>query len=90
MNARTDPMARLRAAWAHDWTSDATLNPLFQALPGTGFIVTGAQPVKDSALASAGAELRFVNGWSLGARFDGEFANRARTYTGTGTLRYTW
>ena len=25
------------------------------------------------ALASAGAELRFANGWSLAAKFDGEF-----------------
>jgi outer membrane autotransporter protein len=79
-----------RAAWAHDWVSDPTLTPVFQALPGASFIVNGATPVKDSALASAGAELRFLNGWSLGARFDGEFADRARTYAGTGTLRYTW
>jgi hypothetical protein len=40
------------------------------------------------ALASAGAELRFANGWSLAAKFDGEFAGHAQTYAGTGTLRY--
>ena len=79
-----------RAAWAHDWVTTPILNPLFQTLPGTFFAVTGATPVPNSALASAGGELRFLNGWALAARFDGEFADRAQTYAGTGTLRYTW
>jgi T5SS/PEP-CTERM-associated repeat protein/autotransporter-associated beta strand protein len=79
-----------RAAWAHDWVSNPTLMPVFQALPGANFIVNGAAPVPNSALLSAGGELRFLNGWALGARFDGEFANRAQTYAGTGTLRYVW
>ena len=30
------------------------------------------------------------NGWSFGAKFDGEFASGSRTYAGTGTARYTW
>jgi outer membrane autotransporter protein len=79
-----------RAAWAHDWVTTPILNPFFQTLPSTFFAVTGATPVPNSALASAGAELRFLNGWALAARFDGEFADRAQTYAGTGTLRYTW
>jgi uncharacterized protein with beta-barrel porin domain len=70
--------------------TDPTLMPVFQALPGASFIVNGATPVPNSALLSAGGELRFLNGWAVGARFDGEFANRAQTYAGTGTLRYTW
>jgi hypothetical protein len=41
------------------------------------------------ALASAGAELRFANGWSLAAKFDGVFAGHAQTHAGTGTLRYS-
>ena len=81
---------RARAAWAHDWISDPNLLPMFEALPGASFIVNGAAPVKNSALASAGAELRLINGVSLLAKFDGEFANRAQTYAGTGTVRYTW
>jgi uncharacterized protein with beta-barrel porin domain len=79
-----------RAAWAHDWVTNPSLMPVFQALPGASFIVNGATPVPNSALASAGAELRFLNGWAVAARFDGEFANRAQTYAGTGTLRYVW
>ena len=79
-----------RAAWAHDWVSDPTSTPVFQAAPGASFIVRSATPVPNSALISAGSELRFLNGWALAARFDGEFADRAQTYAGTGTLRYTW
>ena len=81
---------RARLAWAHDWISDPNLMPTFEALPGASFIVNGATPVKNSALASAGAELRLINGVSLLAKFDGEFANRAQTYAGTGTMRYVW
>ncbi|WFU26482.1 autotransporter domain-containing protein [Bradyrhizobium sp. CB1717] len=81
---------RGRAAWAHDWVSDPTLVAAFQALPGASFIVNGATPAKDAALASAGAELKFSNGVALSARFDGEFAARSTTYSGTASLRYAW
>jgi outer membrane autotransporter protein len=81
---------RGRLAWAHDWVSDATLTPVFQSLPGASFIVNGALPVKDAALASAGAELRLINGVTLLAKFDGEFASHSSTYGGTGTFRYRW
>ena len=81
---------RGRVAWAHDWISDPTLTPLFQVLPGSTFIVNGAFPAKDSALASAGGELRLANGVTLLAKFDGEFASHSSTYAGTGTIRYTW
>jgi outer membrane autotransporter protein len=81
---------RGRVAWAHDWVSDPTLAASFQALPGASFIVNGATPAKDSALTSAGAELRWRSGWSLAAKFDGEFASRSQTYAGTGAVRYSW
>jgi outer membrane autotransporter protein len=81
---------RGRVAWAHDWVSDPTLLPVFQTLPGASFIVNGALPVKDSALVSAGGELRIANGVALLAKFDGEFAGRSNTYAGTGTIRYRW
>ncbi|MBH5399990.1 autotransporter domain-containing protein [Bradyrhizobium sp. CNPSo 4010] len=81
---------RARAAWAHDWVSDPTLVAAFQALPGASFIVNGATPAKDAAVASAGAELKFSNGVALSAKFDGEFAARSTTYSGTASLRYAW
>jgi uncharacterized protein with beta-barrel porin domain len=70
--------------------SDPSLVPVFQTLPGAGFIVNGATPAKNSALTSAGAELRLANGVVLLGKFDGEFASHSSTYAGTGTIRYTW
>jgi outer membrane autotransporter protein len=51
---------RARLAWSHDWVSDPTLAPVFQALPGASFLVTGAAPATNSALVSTGTELRFA------------------------------
>jgi uncharacterized protein with beta-barrel porin domain len=89
-----DPTAALtlrgRVAWAHDWISDPTLAAVFQTLPGAGFVVSGATPAKNSALTSAGAELRLANGVTLLGKFDGEFASHASTYAGTGTLHHAW
>jgi outer membrane autotransporter protein len=62
---------RARLAWAHDWVSDPTLAALFQTLPGASFAVNGATPAKNSALTSAGAELRLANGVALIGKFDG-------------------
>jgi len=89
-----DPTAaltlRARLAWAHDAISDPTLASVFQTLPGSNFIVDGATPAKNSALTSAGAELRLANGVTLLAKFDGEFASHSSTYAGTGAIRYRW
>ena len=70
--------------------SDPILAAAFQTLPGASFIVNGATPAQNSALASAGAELRLANGVSLLGKFDGEFASHSTTYGGTGTIRYRW
>jgi uncharacterized protein with beta-barrel porin domain len=81
---------RGRLAWAHDWMSDPSRAAVFQALPGASFIVNGAVPAKDSALASTGAELRLARGVALSGKFDGELARGSQTYAGRGTLRVSW
>jgi uncharacterized protein with beta-barrel porin domain len=81
---------RARAAWAHDWVSNPSLEAVFQALPGASFIVNGATPPRNSALTSASVELHPDKNWSLTAKFDAELANGSQTYAGTGTLRYMW
>jgi outer membrane autotransporter protein len=81
---------RGRLAWAHDWISNPSLGAVFQALPGSSFTVNGATPPQNSALTTAAAELHMTANWSLIAKFDGEFAPTAQTYSGTGTLRYSW
>ena len=81
---------RARLAWAHDWVSNPSLGAVFQSLPGGSFTVNGAPMPANSTLASAVAELFLASNWTLLAKFDGEFANGAQTYAGSGTLRYTW
>ena len=81
---------RGRLAWAHDWVGNPSLGAVFESLPGASFVVSGASIPKNSALTSAGAELKINANWSLAAKFDGEFASGSQTYAGTGTLRYTW
>ncbi|MEZ5889623.1 MAG: autotransporter outer membrane beta-barrel domain-containing protein [Xanthobacteraceae bacterium] len=81
---------RARVAWAHDSVTSPTLTAGFQSLPGANFLVTGAAPLKNAALVSAGSEMRLANGLSLLGKFDGEFAGRVQTYAGTGTLRLAW
>jgi uncharacterized protein with beta-barrel porin domain len=81
---------RARLALAHDWVSDPTMAATFEMLPGASFMVSGATPAKDSALASAGAELHLMNGVSLLGKLDGQLAGHASTYAGSGVIRYVW
>ncbi len=81
---------RGRLAWAHDEVTGARIGAVFQALPGSAFTVLGAEAPSNLALVTAGAELRLRNGVSVGAKFEGEFASRSRTYGGAGTVRYAW
>ena len=79
-----------RAAWVHDFGDSTRGSAIFQALPGSNFIVNGATPVADGGLATAGADFRLANGWSVLAKFDGEFSNTTSIYSGSGTIRKTW
>ena len=62
----------------------------FQTLPGASFVVNGAAPGRDSALLTAAAEMKWLNGVSLAATFDGAFSNVTRSYAGKGVARYNW
>jgi uncharacterized protein with beta-barrel porin domain len=81
---------RGRAAWAHDFNPDRTVAATFQALPGASFVVNGAAQAPDSALVTASAEMKWLNGWTAAATFEGEFSTVTRSYAGKGTVRYTW
>ena len=81
---------RGRAAWAHDFNPDRAAAATFQTLPGASFVVNGAAQAKDAALATASAEMKWRNGFSLGATFEGEFSNVTRSYGGKGIVRYVW
>jgi uncharacterized protein with beta-barrel porin domain len=81
---------RGRAAWAHDFNPDRSIAATFQTLPGASFVVNGAAPARDTALTTASAELKWMNGWSAAATFEGEFSNVTRSYAGKGVARYAW
>jgi fibronectin-binding autotransporter adhesin len=81
---------RGRAAWAHDYNSDRAVTAVFQTLPGASFVVNGARGNPDGALVSAGAEMKWINGFSLAATFEGEFSGNVTSYAGKGVARYTW
>ncbi len=81
---------RGRAAWAHDFNPDRAIAATFQALPGASFVVNGAAQASDSALTTASVEVKWLNGWSAAATFEGEFSDVTRSYAGKGVVRYTW
>jgi autotransporter-associated beta strand protein len=81
---------KARTAWVHDWNTDRSATAIFQTLPGATFTVNGAQPAANAALVSSSAEMKWHNGWSLAANIDGEFSRTTASYTGTGSVKYTW
>jgi uncharacterized protein with beta-barrel porin domain len=81
---------RGRFAWAHDFNPDRSIAATFQALPGASFVVNGAAQAAESALTTASAEMKWLNGWSTAATFEGEFSNVTRSYAGKGVVRYAW
>jgi uncharacterized protein with beta-barrel porin domain len=90
--ALTDSVLTLRgrAAWAHDYDPDRSVGATFQALPGASFVVNGAVQAHDAALTTASAEIKWLNGFSVAATFEGEFSDVTRSYAGKGVVRYAW
>jgi uncharacterized protein with beta-barrel porin domain/uncharacterized membrane protein len=81
---------RGRAAWAHDFNPDRNIAATFQTLPGASFVVNGAAQASDAALVTGSAEMKWLNGFSLAATFEGEFSGVTRSYAGKGVARYAW
>ncbi|WP_275199518.1 autotransporter domain-containing protein [Bradyrhizobium sp. CSA207] len=81
---------RGRAAWAHDFNPDRSVNAVFQTLPGSAFVVNGAAQARDSALTTASVQMNWMNGWSAALTFEGELSEVTRSYAGKGLVRYTW
>jgi uncharacterized protein with beta-barrel porin domain len=81
---------RGRLAWAHDFDPDRSIGATFQTLPGASFVVNGAAQASDSALTTASVEMKWLNGWSAAATFEGEFSSVTSSYAGKGVARYAW
>jgi uncharacterized protein with beta-barrel porin domain len=59
-------------------------------VPRASFVVNGGAQARDSALTTASAELKWRNGWSLAATFEGAFSDVITSWAGKGVVRYTW
>jgi outer membrane autotransporter protein len=81
---------RSRFAWAHNFNTDRNIAATFQTLPGASFVVNGAALAHDAALTTASAEMKWLNGFSVAATFEGEFSDVTRSYAGKGVVRYVW
>jgi outer membrane autotransporter protein len=79
-----------RAAWAHDFGNTPQASAIFQALPGSNFVVNGAVPARDGVLVTGAAQMSLANGWSFLAKFDGEFSPTTSIYSGSGMVKKTW
>jgi autotransporter-associated beta strand protein len=83
-------MLRGRLAWAHDFNTDRNVQATFQTLPGSAFVVNGAQPAADTALTTVSAEMLWRNGWSAAATADAQLYDTTHSYSGKGVVRYNW
>src|SRR5262249_4462172 len=81
---------RGRVAWSHDFSPNRSAAATFQALPLSGFAVTGASQPSDAALISAVIESRLCHNVFFATKFDGGFSGRTQVYAGTANLRITW
>ena len=79
-----------RAAWAHDFDNESTVSAVFQQVSAASFLVNTAKPAPNSGLVTAGLEYRLADGWSVLAKFDGDFSSTTSSYAGSAVLRKTW
>jgi autotransporter-associated beta strand protein len=81
---------RGRLAWAHDYNTDRNVQAAFVTLPGSAFVVNGAQPAADTALTTVSAETLWRNGWSAAVTADAQLSDTTHSYSGKGVVRYNW
>ena len=60
------------------------------ALPGSTFVVRGAEPGKDAKILAAAARYDFANGLSLAAGAEGRWSDGRDLVSATLTARYAW
>jgi outer membrane autotransporter protein len=77
--------ARMRLAWAHDFSgTDRTVDEAFQQLTGTTFQVTGAEPSHDAAVLSVG--LATSGPVQFFFRYDGQYSAVQTNHGGSAGL----
>lgn len=89
--AGTSPVTGfVRSAWAHYYQRDAELTASINGLAGASFSVAGTMPSRNTALFSAGADIKLSTSVSMGMRVDSEFAANTRRFGGTAQLRVSF
>jgi autotransporter-associated beta strand protein len=78
-----------RAALASD-DAERTAEAGLTALPGSTFVVRGAEPGKDAKILAAAARYDFANGLSLAAGAEGRWSDGRDLVSATLTARYAW
>jgi T5SS/PEP-CTERM-associated repeat protein len=77
-------------AWAHEFTSDESVQARFVTIDSDSFAITGAKPASDSGLASLGATFRQSANTTLSFNLNSQFNQDSQNYGGGVTLAVTW
>lgn len=77
-----------RAAWVHDWHWSDGGTASFQAIDGTGFNVTSAEPPADLLLLGLGLGARAGDRMDVSASVNGEWGKGYESVTAAASLRY--
>ncbi|MDW6023142.1 autotransporter-associated beta strand repeat-containing protein [Mesorhizobium sp. BAC0120] len=79
-----------RAALAINGGDDIAFTAGFQRLPGTGFVIEGAEPDRYSALVDAGAEYKAQSGFFAALALQGEFSGNVQSLSGKAKIGFNW
>ncbi|HEY2008014.1 MAG TPA: autotransporter-associated beta strand repeat-containing protein [Rhizomicrobium sp.] len=77
-------------AFEHAANSSFDVAAAYAALPGSDFTTYGAQPGKNFAKLSLGAEFQSRYGLTAGLSFDDAVSSRSQSYNGVFSLGYGW
>lgn len=77
-------------AFEHAANSSFDIAAAYAALPGSNFTTYGAQPGKNFAKLSLGAEFQSRYGLTAGLTFDDAVSSRSQSYNGVFSLGYGW
>jgi autotransporter-associated beta strand protein len=79
-----------RLAWEHTLYPAFDAPASFAALPGPDFTTFGAQPAKNAALVSLGAQFRSRYGLAMGLEVEDALSAKSNSYNGIFTLGVGW
>jgi uncharacterized protein YhjY with autotransporter beta-barrel domain len=80
----------LRAAWGHEFATNAPSARSFVAVPGALVAVSGAEQSRDSLILSANMGLAGANGVKIDGGLNMEYSGTTRDYGGSLKISYQW